>query len=147
MELILVGWFFLTLILTYGSIRLMGAAIHGLSNTKLVLYSRAVSKANYGLFLRYRYILEEELAKKPIEDEDFSNVLKLCQLGLDHIKQMPVDKQSRWVGYIQRALKDYGLLDLESERNFTRVIFHEIYLKHNMSTVIRDVADLKLKPR
>ena len=60
---------------------------------------------------------------------------------------MPVDKQSRWVGIHTKSIKDYGLLELESERNYTRVIFHEIYLKHNMSTVIRDVADLKLKTK
>jgi hypothetical protein len=40
---------------------------------------------------------------------------------------MPVDKISRWVGYIQGVLAAQGHLDVAAERDRTRPFFHEAY--------------------
>lgn len=40
---------------------------------------------------------------------------------------MLVDKQSRWLGYVQGIMTVHGLLDVEEEREFSRPIFHQAY--------------------
>lgn len=40
---------------------------------------------------------------------------------------MTEDKVSRWVGFIQGIMTVYGWIDVESERNNTRPIFHQAY--------------------
>lgn len=43
------------------------------------------------------------------------------------IDVLPIDKLSRWLGYIQGVLADRGKLDVAAERDRTRPIFHEAY--------------------
>jgi hypothetical protein len=40
---------------------------------------------------------------------------------------MPLDKVSRWVGFIQGVLATKGLLSVAEERDRTRPIFHKAY--------------------
>jgi hypothetical protein len=51
----------------------------------------------------------------------------LTQLGT-----MPVDKQSRWIGFVQGVLALAGALDVNIERDRTRPLFHEAYQKMNV---------------
>lgn len=43
------------------------------------------------------------------------------------IEKMPIDKVSRWVGYVQGVLIAHGHLDTTEERNRTRPFFHAAY--------------------
>lgn len=39
----------------------------------------------------------------------------------------PVDKTSRWIGFVQGVMTCRGILDVDAERDRTRPIFHEAY--------------------
>lgn len=39
----------------------------------------------------------------------------------------PIDKTSRWIGFVQGVLAARGFLNVDAERDRTRPIFHEAY--------------------
>lgn len=43
------------------------------------------------------------------------------------IRTMPIDKMSRWVGFVQGVMVMNGVLDVDEERACTRPIFHKAY--------------------
>jgi hypothetical protein len=52
--------------------------------------------------------------------------LNMCRI-LEENPQWPVDKVSRWLGYIQRGMIDNKWTSVEEERNFSRRLFHQAY--------------------
>ena len=46
---------------------------------------------------------------------------------LGHFMEWPVDKTSRWIGFVQGVMACRGLLDCNEERDRTRPFFHEAY--------------------
>lgn len=52
----------------------------------------------------------------------------------------PIDKTSRWIGFIHGVLYSQGYIDLEKEHNFTRPIYHTVY--RDSDIVIPDTLDL-----
>ena len=57
----------------------------------------------------------------------------------DSINMMPIDKQSRWIGFLQGALIRDRKLTERDERSYTRKLFKPIYEKYGMSTETIDV--------
>ncbi len=49
-----------------------------------------------------------------------------------HVHTWPVDKTSRWIGFIQAALYARGALDIDTERDRTRPFFHQAYTEMGM---------------
>ena len=45
----------------------------------------------------------------------------------DNVNLWPVDKTSRWIGFVQGVLAVRDILDVDSERDRTRPLFHEAY--------------------
>lgn len=52
---------------------------------------------------------------------------RLCIEALNHSQNYPYDKLSRWLGFVQGILCVYGLIDVDTERNFSRPIFHALH--------------------
>ena len=50
----------------------------------------------------------------------------MCYTLLENI-DWPVDKVSRWIGYIQRGVIDKGFTTVQKERDFSRPLFHKVY--------------------
>ena len=53
--------------------------------------------------------------------------------------QMLVDKQSRWLGFLQGVLFSMGLITIQEEREFSRQLFQEIYRDHGLQQETRSV--------
>lgn len=68
-----------------------------------------------------------------LADDDGEGPTSLVHLNwmvreaLEKIDVWPVDKTSRWIGFIQGCLASKGMLDVNVERDRTRPIFHEAY--------------------
>ena len=60
---------------------------------------------------------------------DLRNLLWLCEEGKDAMitNSMPLDKASRWLGFVQGCLAMRGLIDVDTERDFSRPLFHAAY--------------------
>lgn len=82
------------------------------------------------MFLRYIDILRASSL------EDKARWISFCEKGrtLDN-----VDKQSRWVGFIQGLLYANKLVTIEDERIFSRAIYKPIYEDLGMNSVTQDV--------
>lgn len=53
--------------------------------------------------------------------------------SLSHLLEWPVDKISRWIGYIQGVMTASNIMDPIEERDRTRPFFHEAYTAMNIS--------------
>jgi hypothetical protein len=42
-------------------------------------------------------------------------------------RHWPTDKTNRWIGFIQGCLFSEGKIDINTERDFTRPLFHSYY--------------------
>lgn len=71
-----------------------------------------------------------------VENIDLSKLKDMCFYILDHVEMMTDDKTSRWIGYIQGCLSTVGVLNVEEERDFTRIIFHKAYEEMGMEKPI-----------
>lgn len=96
-----------------------------------------INSVNQALFARYKnMVLEEELrlslAKLPDpyeEDPRLSlvNLLFLCDAGIRLNTNIPEDKASRWIGFLQGCLCMRGTTTVDIERDFTRPLFLSVY--------------------
>lgn len=57
----------------------------------------------------------------------WQNLRWMATQALDHVNLWPVDKTSRWIGFIQGVLATRGYLDVDAERDRTRPLFHKAY--------------------
>lgn len=55
------------------------------------------------------------------------NLRWMIEHAVDCLDDFPIDKTSRWIGFIQGVLAMKGCLDVEAERDRTRPIFHRAY--------------------
>ena len=77
---------------------------------------KTVHDVNIILIKRYKKML-----KKTPKNRD----LKMCKILLK--SDFPIDKTSRWIGFIQRGLIDGNLTTVQAERDFSRPLFHKAY--------------------
>lgn len=97
-------------------------------------YQIQVNSANRELAIRYYRLLEIWLAENDFR-HSYIDAVKLIQL-CDYIVSVPLtdispDKGSRWIGYIQAELIREQIITIDSERDFTRPMFHKIYKNFN----------------
>ena len=55
------------------------------------------------------------------------NLKWMCVTLVENINTFPVDKISRWIGFVQGVLACQGLLNVTEERDRTRPLFHAAY--------------------
>jgi hypothetical protein len=54
---------------------------------------------------------------------------KLCE----SVDSWPTDKTNRWIGFVQGVLYVDGLIDIDTERDFTRPLFHQYYADNGIN--------------
>ena len=81
------------------------------------------------LFARYSKILLDDWHKN--KKDPYAHV---NQASMEHLywmcvtaqeRDMPIDKASRWLGFVQWCLVMRGLLDVDEERDYTRPLFKD----------------------
>jgi len=82
-----------------------------------------IRKATLIMFERY-------LNEFDIED---TNITNLINVGIENIDNLPIDKLSRWLGYIQGYLIFNNKTTVDIERNISRKYFHEAYENENIN--------------
>lgn len=56
-----------------------------------------------------------------------ANVRWMCAEIVAKGRSLPVDKVSRWLGFVQGVLACKGLIDCDAERDVSRPLFHAAY--------------------
>ena len=78
------------------------------------------------MFARYLTVLE---ANK-LEDGDetsAANLAWMCRTAIEGNMTLPLDKLSRWLGFVQGVMAVRGMISVEGERDFSRPLFHAAY--------------------
>lgn len=68
----------------------------------------------------------------------------VCHFGLvllAEMDNMSPDKQSRWIGYMQKSLQELGTLQVDEERDKTREAYNKLSKKFNFPVKSIDVGD------
>jgi hypothetical protein len=79
------------------------------------------------------WMLFLQLEQNPVADDGvaehatYAYALRMVETAQKELGVWPVDKTSRWVGYVQGIMAVRGLLDVQAERDRTRPFFHEAY--------------------
>lgn len=86
------------------------------------------------LFKRYQQICDSALQSGAMDrregdpdDTGLQHLANLCALAQTHIDTYPIDKLSRWLGFVQAILTMRGLVTVQQERDFSRPLFHAAY--------------------
>jgi hypothetical protein len=93
--------------------------------------SDGLRDATRQLFLRYRDICSQAHGPDPFMDDRYlsmENIAWMCREGADSADILPIDKLSRWLGFVQGCLAMRGHLSVEREREYSRPLFHAAYL-------------------
>ena len=93
-----------------------------------------VREATKICFERYCYKFQKYLT---------DSELALCNEAIKSINIYPIDKLSRWLGFIQGILIERKATTIDAERDFSREYFHEAYLKDGIE--IPKTFDSKIK--
>ena len=82
------------------------------------------------VLIRYADMLQQFGATPHRSTDDFmadNHLLWMCNNAVDQLlynsDSFPIDKASRWLGYIQGIMTSKGYIDVMVERNFTRPLF------------------------
>jgi hypothetical protein len=91
----------------------------------------SVRDATAALFRRYLGILRDspEDAKGSVSTPGTGrdHLIWMCETALSEIDTYPVDKLSRWLGFVQGVLTMFELITVDEERDFSRPLFHAAY--------------------
>ena len=91
------------------------------------------------LFKRYQKVLStqkpENFSKlaKPEKRCSLGNLQWMCSVALENMDQFPIDKLSRWLGFIQGVMCTHGLISVDGERDFSRPLFQEAYMEEGIN--------------
>lgn len=96
-----------------------------------------VREATEVLFRRYLALTEKALESGksfPAPDDlaDLANLCWMCRTALAEMDAYPIDKLSRWLGFVQGVLVMHGLVHVDEERDFSRPLFHAAYAAEGM---------------
>ena len=86
-----------------------------------------IQEATADMFRRYNQLMQtDSLNEKKLPSEIN---LRCTLMGIHAIShsELPVDKLSRWLGFVQGCLYSHGLIDLSEERKISRELFHQAY--------------------
>lgn len=82
---------------------------------------------------RYHDILVDKVGIDDKLDKMSNTNLSWMTTEILNNQNMPCDKVSRWIGFIQGCMSMKGYLDVDSERDFSREYFHAYYQQNNLS--------------
>lgn len=61
-----------------------------------------------------------------------TDIRALCEKGIKEIDNLPIDKLSRWLGFIQGYVVFTKQTTVQTEREFSRNLFHEAYTNESI---------------
>jgi len=61
------------------------------------------------------------------------NLAWICRTIQEKGADLPIDKPSRWLGFVQGCLAMRGLIDVDEERSATRPRFHRAYREEGIA--------------
>ena len=93
-----------------------------------IIFQEPIAMSNLILFKRYRNIIN---VYNQGGEKNCIQELNMCEYMIKNI-DLPIDKQSRWIGFIQRGIIDKNLTTVDKERNFSRNLFHNNYKEMNI---------------
>lgn len=82
------------------------------------------------LFERYRGLAQDpSVPANPgaMPGTELARIAGLCDDALQHLHELPVDRLSRGLGFVQGVLAANGLLDVDQERRRNRTAFQRAY--------------------
>ena len=96
-----------------------------------------IVQANIEIVRRYNTLIQTSKIESSLKH-------RLLSMGIHLISNpdMHLDKQSRWLGFIQGVLFSNNLLDINEERDITRPLFHSAYRELDMK--IPETVDLTI---
>lgn len=105
-----------------------------------------MSTASSKLAERYMLILEGRHPDPHALSPDLchTHLRWMCATIVSNAYCWPVDKISRWLGFIQGVMASQSLISVSVERDFSRELFHEEYVENGVSpplTVYRCVVE------
>lgn len=83
-------------------------------------------QANKVLFERYIEMLKAQSPGDPGDQTSPGHLIRLCEEAIAK-PELPFDKASRWLGFVQGVMTAKGLITVEEEREFSRPLFHRVY--------------------
>lgn len=60
-------------------------------------------------------------------------VVALCNEAILNGKDYPFDKMNRWLGFTQGVLATAGVIDVDTEREYTRPLLHQLHAQPVLS--------------
>lgn len=91
-------------------------------------YIESIKNANINIASELQYKIINNMNKLTDEAyEDIKHVNLMLTAIIVNGDSWPMDKSSRWLGFIQAKLIQHNIITLDGERNDTRDIFHQIY--------------------
>jgi hypothetical protein len=90
---------------------------------------KVLRESTYQLFERYEAILSQ-IDDDPLREDPrlcVDNLIWMCCEGRTAGPDLPLDKISRWLGFIQGCLAMRGCCDVDEERDITRPMFRKGY--------------------
>ena len=87
------------------------------------------------LFARYEAMIlsnPDKLKGLPTKC-NYAHLRTLCNEAFNEGPDYPFDKMCRWLGFVQGVLAVQGIIDVDTEREYTRPLFHKLYGKEVQS--------------
>jgi hypothetical protein len=75
--------------------------------------------------LSARYL--ELIKLSSISNPKIIQVHQLLTVGLENVNTFPIDKLYRWLGFAQGVLSAFDMIDVNTERDISRPLFHTMY--------------------
>lgn len=94
--------------------------------------SDPVRSATLVLFARYEALIRQEQRSAEANDDprlSLDNLVWLCERARQPDLGLPIDKLSRWLGFVQGCLAMRGLISVDEERDLSRPLLHDAYRK------------------
>ena len=81
------------------------------------------------LFARYEELgcLHSRTLERAVGQDLAERTVKMCAHARGHLDVFTEDKANRWLGFVQGVLTVAGLIQVDTERDYTRPLFHAIH--------------------
>lgn len=97
-------------------------------------YIESIKNANINIASDLQYKIINNMNKLTDDAyEDIKHVNLMLTAIIVNGESWPMDKSSRWLGFIQAKLVQHKIITLDRERNDTRDIFHNIYQDNGLN--------------
>lgn len=93
------------------------------NGAQLIAQTQAAAFERCAVVLRRQNVTSLGYASKT----SIVHLIRMCKTGAEKAATWPADKCGRWLGYVQGCMSAHGLLDVDAERDMTRVDFRTAY--------------------